>query len=102
MTLSPAASGAASAVTQTEWTALTQDLGDAAFEGSFTLTDSRIMATSLVIIQPAALPAPREDEATMDPLFCVAVPDAGSALVYWTTMGQGRVSGDKAFFYTVG
>lgn len=57
--------------------------------GRFTLTDAAIGATSKVTIWQAPGPYTGKgtlaDEAEMDPLWCVAVPAAGSAVVRWRT-----------------
>lgn len=106
MSKSPAASAAASATTDTAWTAYEADLGDEpALEGSFTLTDAAIEATSVVVVTQAPGPYTGKgtlaDEAQMDPLWCVAWADTGAAVVYWSTLGHGPVSGNVRFLYTV-
>lgn len=102
MSRSPAASAQTASVEAVTWVRLVQNLGAAAFEGQFTLIDAAIDGTSNVVVVPtASTDEALADEATMDPLFCVAVAGDGEATVYWTTMGQGPVAGEKAFLYTV-
>jgi hypothetical protein len=60
--------------------------------GKFIITDAGITGTSKVIVAQAPGPytgkGTRADEAEMDPLWCVAEPGAGQAIVYWATLHQ--------------
>lgn len=57
--------------------------------GKFTITDAAIGTSSKVLVWQAPGPYTSKgtlaDEADMDRIFCVAVPAAGSATVYWRT-----------------
>lgn len=73
------------------WTIVETDVGSTPrSSGRFTITDAAISPTSKVIIQQAPGPYTGKgtlaDEASMDPLWCVAVPGSGSAVVHWRTM----------------
>ena len=72
------------------WTIHEQSLVEG-WRGRFTITDVGIAPTSKVIIHHAPGPytgkGTRADEAEMDPLWCVAEPGSGQAIVYWRTQG---------------
>ena len=75
------------------WSTIEQNLGGVGTEswrGRFTLVDAAISPTSKVVISQASGPytgkGTRADEAEMDPLWCVAEPGSGQAIVYWRTM----------------
>ncbi len=81
----PAGGGGGSATT------VEVNLGATAnWQGKFTITDAAITAIKKVLISQAPGPYTGKgtlaDEAEMDPIWCVASPGAGSAVVYWRTM----------------
>lgn len=106
MSRSPAATAASQGQSVGSWTAYEANLGSAPLrEGTFTITDAGVTASSKVLVNQAIGPYTGKgtlaDEAVMDQLLCVAEPAAGTATVYFRVMDGGRVKGNVKFFYTV-
>jgi len=75
------------------WTLVEVDLGSTPnWQGSFTVIDASVAATSEIVIVQAAGPytgkGTLSDEAEMDPIHCFAIPGTGQFTVKWQTMPQ--------------
>lgn len=66
------------------------NLGTAAWEGKFVVTDAAVSSSSKINVWQAPGPYTGKgtlaDEAAMDPLWCVAAPGAGTFTVHWKTL----------------